>query len=256
MAARSHFGSSGRVTLDRPSRAPGPGGLAEARTLGPRGRDAAEDMADGGVLTLSRPQGGSSALVLAGEGSIGTPRGLSRSGPRSLQGTRGCSVPQKLQLERSLPSWPLGGADDLFAKFFAEVTLDAVEEQSFKRRLQDEVGPRYVHLRLNDNRTVSMPPHVEDNSPGMMGCQLWTGHPKVDRTMFIMDRSKEQNNKCTGDLAAQRNVPALRASSLQRKNFGRKHGPRGLDDSFRARVLNRPKKEPISTAPRSAMDMV
>mmetsp|Transcript_64003 Transcript_64003/g.177579 ORF Transcript_64003/g.177579 Transcript_64003/m.177579 type:complete len:184 (-) Transcript_64003:120-671(-) len=156
-----------------------------------------------------------------------------------------------MELERTLPP---GGADELFAKYFAEITLDVVEEQHFQKRLAEEAGPRYVHLRLNALGQVSIPPHVEENASGEMGRQLWTRHPKVDRTMFIMDRRLEGQDRSVRDLGAQRHVPALRASSLSKKNFGQKHGPRPLDDSFRSTVLNRSQKDPVATVPTGHMD--
>mmetsp|Transcript_16978 Transcript_16978/g.35976 ORF Transcript_16978/g.35976 Transcript_16978/m.35976 type:complete len:182 (-) Transcript_16978:56-601(-) len=157
-----------------------------------------------------------------------------------------------VNLDRTIPA---GGADEHFAKYFAEVTLDVVEEQHFKKRQSEEVGPRHVHLRLNAIGQVAFPPHIEENRNGEIGCQLWTGHAKVDRTMFIMDRRTEGTNRTRGDLGTQRHVPALRGS-CERKNFGKKPGPMPFSDSFRATVLNKSKKLPYSTAPQSHMDIV
>mmetsp|Transcript_65255 Transcript_65255/g.103400 ORF Transcript_65255/g.103400 Transcript_65255/m.103400 type:complete len:197 (+) Transcript_65255:45-635(+) len=145
-------------------------------------------------------------------------------------------------LERTLP-W--GGADEVFAKYFAEVTLDVVEEQTFQKRFAEEVGPRLVHLRKNAMGEPTIPPHVEENPPGQMVCQLWTGHPKVDRSMFIMDRTLEMQTRIVRDMGSQKHVPCLRAS-LDRKNFGRKPGPKPFTDSFRSIVLNSSRRPPHS----------
>mmetsp|Transcript_63259 Transcript_63259/g.206411 ORF Transcript_63259/g.206411 Transcript_63259/m.206411 type:complete len:186 (+) Transcript_63259:93-650(+) len=136
---------------------------------------------------------------------------------------------------------PLGGADELFAKYFSEVTLDVVEEQIFQKRCVEEAGPRLVHLRQNSIGQVTIPPHIEPNEHCIMGYQSWTKHPKVDRTMFIMDRRLEMQGRGRADLAAQRHVPALRAF-VERKNFGNKSGPRPLQDSFRAGIMNSARK--------------
>lgn len=143
-------------------------------------------------------------------------------------------------LRRSVPR---GGADELYAKYFAEVTLDVVEEQNFQLRYQDELGPRRVALRKNALGEVTVPPHIDQNAPTEMGCQLWTGHPKVDRTLFSMDRNLENQNQVVQHLGSQRNVPALRAMHSARKNHGSKQGPRPFQDSFRSMVLNRPKRD-------------
>mmetsp|Transcript_106370 Transcript_106370/g.343122 ORF Transcript_106370/g.343122 Transcript_106370/m.343122 type:complete len:200 (+) Transcript_106370:95-694(+) len=155
------------------------------------------------------------------------------------------------ELERTVPR---GGADELFAKYFAEIALDVVEEQTFRKRVAEEVGPRCVHLRLNAIGQVSLPPHIEENGPGEACCQLWTGHPKVDRNLFIQDRRIESKDRSTRELGTQRHVPALRASSVSKKNFGQKMGPRPFDDSFRSTILNRSKKEPVATQPVGHMD--
>lgn len=158
-----------------------------------------------------------------------------------------------MELARSIPP---GGADDRFAKYFAEITLDVVEEQTFQKRLQQETGPRCVHLRLNAIGQVAVPPHVEENARGEMCRQLWTGHPKVDRTMFILDRRLETQDRSVRDLGTQRHVPALRSSSISRKNYGQKPGPSPFEHSFRSGILNRPKKQPYSTVPRDHMDIL
>eukprot|EP00929_Paragymnodinium_shiwhaense_P016790 TRINITY_DN125421_c0_g1_i1.p2 TRINITY_DN125421_c0_g1~~TRINITY_DN125421_c0_g1_i1.p2 ORF type:complete len:196 (-),score=28.24 TRINITY_DN125421_c0_g1_i1:89-625(-) len=152
------------------------------------------------------------------------PRGVNRGDPRTV---------------------PRGGADDLYGRYFAEVTLDVVEEQTFQRRTLEEVGPRHVHLRQNSLGEVTIPPHLEENLHGYMTQQLWTGNPKVDRTLFIRDRQLEAHARCLKDLALQRHVPALRSSSLARKNFGSKLGPRPFDDSFRSIVLNSARRAPL-----------
>lgn len=118
-----------------------------------------------------------------------------------------------------------------------------VEEQTFQLRYQDELGPRRVALRKNALGEVTVPPHIEQNAGSEMGCQLWTGHPKVDRTLFSMDRNLETASKTTRDLGSQRNVPALRAMHSARRNFGSKQSSRPLQDSFRSMVLNGSKKD-------------
>jgi hypothetical protein len=145
------------------------------------------------------------------------------------------------ELERTLP-W--GGTDEVFAKHFAEVTLDIVEEQTYQKRIIEEVGPRLVHLRRNALGEATIPPHIEENAPGEMVRQLWTRHPKVDRSMFIMDRALESQTRTIRDMGSQKHVPCLRAS-LCRKNFGRKPGPKPFADSFRSIVLNSSKKSPM-----------
>lgn len=153
----------------------------------------------------------------------------------------------RANLERTVP-W--GGADESFAKYFAEVTLDVVEEQTYKKRVAEEVGPRLVHLRQNALGEATVPPHIEENRQGQMVQQKWTGHPKVDRTMFILDRQLESQQRVTKELGSQKHVPCLRAR-LERKNYGRKPGPTPFGDSFRSIVLNSSKKSPI---PVSHMD--
>lgn len=152
-------------------------------------------------------------------------------------------------LERTLPR---GGTDESFARYFAEITLDVVEEQTFQKRLDEEVGPRHVHLRQNALGEVTIPPHIEENHPGEQGCQMWTENLKVNRSMFILDRRLESHVRTLKDTAAQRHVPMLRAAP-GRKNFGVKSGPQPLNDSFRATVLNKARKSPLD---RSPMDML
>eukprot|EP00927_Polykrikos_kofoidii_P056679 TRINITY_DN50764_c0_g1_i1.p1 TRINITY_DN50764_c0_g1~~TRINITY_DN50764_c0_g1_i1.p1 ORF type:complete len:188 (-),score=33.07 TRINITY_DN50764_c0_g1_i1:247-744(-) len=147
----------------------------------------------------------------------------------------------RLGLDRSLPR---GGADEMYAKYFSEVTLDVCEEQIFKLRTMEEAGPRHVHLRRNQLGEVTIPPHVEENESGNMTQQLWTGHPKVDKTLFSKDRALESNLRGLRDMVHQRHVPALRAS-LERKNFGTKPGPRPFSSSFRAGIMNRNRKSPL-----------
>eukprot|EP00747_Dinoflagellata_sp_TGD_P163794 gnl/TRDRNA2_/TRDRNA2_182868_c0_seq1.p1 gnl/TRDRNA2_/TRDRNA2_182868_c0~~gnl/TRDRNA2_/TRDRNA2_182868_c0_seq1.p1 ORF type:complete len:214 (-),score=34.78 gnl/TRDRNA2_/TRDRNA2_182868_c0_seq1:125-670(-) len=148
-------------------------------------------------------------------------------------------------LERTIPRG--GATDDLFARYFSEVTLDAVEEQTFRKRYTEEVGPRHVHLRQNALGEVTLPPHIEENQSGDMVKQMWSGHPKVDRSMFIMDRINEGQARMLRDLHVQRHVPALRAAhdpALCKKNFGAKSGPAPLKESFRSIVLNSPRRPP------------
>mmetsp|Transcript_82951 Transcript_82951/g.173686 ORF Transcript_82951/g.173686 Transcript_82951/m.173686 type:complete len:175 (-) Transcript_82951:105-629(-) len=154
-------------------------------------------------------------------------------------------------LSRTLPS---GATDESYAKYFAELTLDVVEEQIFQKRMQEESGPRLVHLRQNAIGQVTIPPHVEQNGVSTARAQTWTNHPKVDRTMFIMDRRLEMQGRGRQDLASQRHVPALRAFDM-RKNFGSKSGPRPFQDSFRAGILNSSKKVPGHPAS-DAMDLL
>mmetsp|Transcript_61789 Transcript_61789/g.133911 ORF Transcript_61789/g.133911 Transcript_61789/m.133911 type:complete len:174 (+) Transcript_61789:31-552(+) len=147
-------------------------------------------------------------------------------------------------LERTVPR---GGASDHFAHYFSEVTLDVVEEATFKKRRQEEAGPRLVHLRQNCVGEITIPPHIELNVNRAMGCQLWTGHPKVDRSLYIIDRQHESLRKTTAELVFQKQVPALR-SSFDRKNFGTKLGSRPLADSFRAGILNSSRRTPLQIA--------
>ena len=46
-------------------------------------------------------------------------------------------------------SCPRPAGDELFATYFAEITLDVVEEQMFLKRAMEEPGPRYVHVQLS-----------------------------------------------------------------------------------------------------------
>eukprot|EP00913_Durusdinium_trenchii_P006475 g6086.t1 len=117
------------------------------------------------------------------------------------------------------------GGDELFAKYFAELTLDVIEEQTFLKRAMEEPGPRYV----------------------------WTGHPKVDRTLFIMDRQAEHRLRDLKSIGCQKNVPMLRGVAAK-KNYGSRAGPEPFGDSFRAKYLNGAKKHPVATAPASLMD--
>eukprot|EP00927_Polykrikos_kofoidii_P078880 TRINITY_DN7567_c0_g2_i1.p1 TRINITY_DN7567_c0_g2~~TRINITY_DN7567_c0_g2_i1.p1 ORF type:complete len:197 (-),score=6.95 TRINITY_DN7567_c0_g2_i1:266-856(-) len=113
----------------------------------------------------------------------------------------------RVSLERGVPR---GGADELYAKYFSEVYLDTVEEQTFKRRVIEEVGPRLVHLRLNAIGKVAIPAHIEENPAGEPPRQLWTGHAKVDRNLFVMDREHEIHSRRVKYLRVPRMVPALR----------------------------------------------
>mmetsp|Transcript_51951 Transcript_51951/g.97179 ORF Transcript_51951/g.97179 Transcript_51951/m.97179 type:complete len:162 (-) Transcript_51951:177-662(-) len=147
------------------------------------------------------------------------------------------------------------GGDELFAKYFAEITLDIVEEQTFLKRALEDPGPRYVHLRRTSIGTVTIPPHIEENRPGSFKGQVWTGHPKVDRTLFIMDRRAENRLREVKTVGTQKNIPMLRGVAASKKNYGTKLGPEPFGDSFRAKYLNSAKKKyPVATAPPSLMD--
>eukprot|EP00440_Ansanella_granifera_P012451 gb/GFBE01013533.1/.p1 GENE.gb/GFBE01013533.1/~~gb/GFBE01013533.1/.p1 ORF type:complete len:159 (+),score=40.66 gb/GFBE01013533.1/:1-477(+) len=148
---------------------------------------------------------------------------------------------------------PVEGGDELFAKYFAEITLDVVEEETFRKRTLEEPGPRYVHLRRSAIGTVTVPPHIEENKPGQMNNQVWTGHPKVDRTMFIMDRRLEHQQRDVKTVACQKNIPMLRGT-LGRKNFGTKMGAEPFAESHRAKRMNGPKRPPLATLPATYMD--
>eukprot|EP00933_Yihiella_yeosuensis_P050155 TRINITY_DN4791_c0_g1_i1.p1 TRINITY_DN4791_c0_g1~~TRINITY_DN4791_c0_g1_i1.p1 ORF type:complete len:159 (+),score=35.04 TRINITY_DN4791_c0_g1_i1:123-599(+) len=150
---------------------------------------------------------------------------------------------------------PLAGGDDLFAKYFAEVTLDCVEEEIFRKRCLEEAGPRYVHLRRSAIGTVTVPPHVEGNKPEQACTQDWTGHPKVDRTLFIMDRRAEHQQKQTNNIATQKQVPLLR-SAVGNKHFGTKLRPEPFTDTHRAKRMNGPKRPPYATLPPTYMDVM
>merc|ERR1712224_574104 len=63
--------------------------------------------------------------------------------------------------------------------------------------------------------------------------------------MFIIDRTLENQTRVVKELGSQRHVPCLRAS-LERKNFGRKPGPKPFGDSYRSMVLNSSKKSPLA----------
>ncbi|CAE7457803.1 unnamed protein product [Symbiodinium pilosum] len=118
----------------------------------------------------------------------------------------------------------------------------------------EEPGPRYVHLRRSSIGTVTVPPHIEENQPGRELAQMWTGHPKVDRTLFILDRRAEQRLREVKAVGTQKNVPMLRGVARSMKNYGTRLGPEPFGDSFRAKYLNSQKKFPVSTAPPSLMD--
>eukprot|EP00933_Yihiella_yeosuensis_P050156 TRINITY_DN4791_c0_g2_i1.p1 TRINITY_DN4791_c0_g2~~TRINITY_DN4791_c0_g2_i1.p1 ORF type:complete len:158 (+),score=27.43 TRINITY_DN4791_c0_g2_i1:45-518(+) len=147
---------------------------------------------------------------------------------------------------------PLQGGDHLFANYFAEITLDIVEEEIFRKRCLEEAGPRYVHLRRSAIG-VTVPPHVEDNTSGQICTQDWTGHPKVDRTLFIMDRRAENQQRQTRGIVMQKNVPLLR-SAVGNKNLGTKLSPEPFTESHRAKRMNGPKPAPLSTLPPTYMD--
>jgi len=145
-------------------------------------------------------------------------------------------------IEKTLPKG--GATDENIGKYFAEVTLDVSEEANFLRRATGEdreVGPRHVHLRTNAMGEITMPPHLVENMPGEYFCQKWTDHPKIDRNMFILDRTFEDTERQLRALVTQRDVPVLTADSLA-KIPSRKFG------SFRSKILNAPKKEPFPTA--------
>mmetsp|Transcript_9373 Transcript_9373/g.16604 ORF Transcript_9373/g.16604 Transcript_9373/m.16604 type:complete len:189 (-) Transcript_9373:114-680(-) len=148
---------------------------------------------------------------------------------------------------------PLEGGDELYAKYFAEVTLDVVEEETFKKRTFEEPGPRYVHLRRSAIGTVTVPPHVEENKSGEINNQVWTGHPKVDRTLFIMDRRAEHQHRDTKSVATQKNIPMLRGN-LGKKNFGTKLGHEPFLHSHRSARMNGPLRPPFATLPPTHMD--
>ncbi|CAE7375059.1 unnamed protein product [Symbiodinium necroappetens] len=149
---------------------------------------------------------------------------------------------------------PSQGGDELFAKYFAEITLDVVEEHTFLKRAMEEPGPRYVHLRRSSIGTVTVPPHIEENQPGKLVSQVWTGHPKVDRTLFIMDRRAENRLREVKAVGTQKSIPMLRGVACSKKNYGARLGPEPFGDSFRAKYLNSQKKSPVATAPPTLMD--
>jgi len=157
---------------------------------------------------------------------------------------------RELALDRTVPEQ---GTEHRYAKHFAEVTLDVVEEQTFRKRREEEVGPRNVHLRLNALGYVMIPPHIEENGPGEMMIQRWTGHPKVDRSLFIVDHQIESSVRATKDISSQRHIPALRAVA-GKKNFGAKPGPAPFDNSFRSTVLNKNRQTVFTKFGRGAMD--
>eukprot|EP00746_Dinoflagellata_sp_MGD_P161263 gnl/MRDRNA2_/MRDRNA2_88343_c0_seq1.p1 gnl/MRDRNA2_/MRDRNA2_88343_c0~~gnl/MRDRNA2_/MRDRNA2_88343_c0_seq1.p1 ORF type:complete len:174 (+),score=36.82 gnl/MRDRNA2_/MRDRNA2_88343_c0_seq1:119-640(+) len=146
-------------------------------------------------------------------------------------------------LEKTMPKG--GSTDDAFAKFFSEVTLDVVEENSFRKRQEEEVGPRHVHLRTNAVGEITVPPHLVENPPGEHYCQAWTGHEKVDRNMFILDRVYEGTERQLKNLVSQRDVPVLTAR-LGKQPIGKRTDVSGYGESFRANVLNAKKKDPIA----------
>mmetsp|Transcript_50333 Transcript_50333/g.81602 ORF Transcript_50333/g.81602 Transcript_50333/m.81602 type:complete len:167 (-) Transcript_50333:135-635(-) len=148
---------------------------------------------------------------------------------------------------------PLEGGDELYAKYFAEVTLDIVEEENFKKRRLQESGPRQVHLRRSAIGTVTVPPHVEENPAGQLCMQGWTGHPKVDRTLFIMDRRAELQLRDKRNVSSMRNVPMLRGA-IGRKNFGQKLGAEPFAESHRSARMNGPRRDPLATLPPTYMD--
>eukprot|EP00931_Biecheleriopsis_adriatica_P092018 TRINITY_DN65858_c0_g1_i1.p1 TRINITY_DN65858_c0_g1~~TRINITY_DN65858_c0_g1_i1.p1 ORF type:complete len:156 (-),score=24.27 TRINITY_DN65858_c0_g1_i1:94-561(-) len=150
-------------------------------------------------------------------------------------------------------SIPSSGGDEYYAKYFAEITLDIVEEEMFRKRTLEEPGPRYVHLRRSDIGTVTIPPHISENKPGMINDQEWTGHPKVDRTLFIKDRQLENQQRDQKSIATQKNIPMLRGS-LGKKNFGTKLGNEPLLASHRSARMNGPKRPPLATLPATYMD--
>ncbi|CAJ1343719.1 unnamed protein product [Effrenium voratum] len=137
------------------------------------------------------------------------------------------------------------GGDELFAKYFSEITLDIIEEQTFLKRAMEEPGPRYVHLRRSSIGTVTIPPHIEENCQGEFN-QVWTGHPKVDRTLFILDRRAENRLRDVKSIGNQRNIPMLRGVACSKKNYGARLGNEPLGDSFRAKYMNGVKKPPLT----------
>mmetsp|Transcript_13034 Transcript_13034/g.23974 ORF Transcript_13034/g.23974 Transcript_13034/m.23974 type:complete len:206 (+) Transcript_13034:64-681(+) len=157
------------------------------------------------------------------------------------------------RLDRTIPE---GGIDENFAQFFAEVTLDCIEEQLFNKRINVEVGPRLVHLRRNALEQVTIPPHIEENKLGRSYEQKWTGHPKVDKSLFMQDRVLEYANTTTRNIAMEKSAPALRAAARDnKKNFGTKPGPTPFGDSYRASLLNRPRKAPAIGSPLDTLPM-
>ncbi|CAL1142608.1 unnamed protein product [Cladocopium goreaui] len=120
----------------------------------------------------------------------------------------------------------------------------------------EEPGPRYVHLRRSSIGTVTIPPHIQENSSGEFNKQVWTGHPKVDRTLFIMDRQAEHRLRDVKSVGSQKNAPMLRGVACSKKNYGSRIGPEPFGDSFRAKYLNGVKKHPVATAPTSLMDTI
>eukprot|EP00971_Amphidinium_carterae_P133007 2633672-Amphidinium_carterae.1 len=176
-----------------------------------------------------------------------SPRALADASSRYPLGLK----KQARRLDRTIPE---GGIDENFAQYFAEVTLDCIEEQLFNKRISAEVGPRLVHLRQTVLEQVTIPPHIEENKLGRSYEQKWTGHPKVDKCLFMQDRALEYANGTTRNIAMEKSAPALRAAARDsKKNFGTKPGPTPFGDSFRATLLNRPRKEPSMGSPLDAL---
>lgn len=140
---------------------------------------------------------------------------------------------------------PKGGAtEENHGKYFAEVCLDVVEEAKFQQRLVEEVGPRHVHLRTNAMGEITMPPHMAENLPGENFCQAWTSHGKIDRNMFVLDRTFEGTERQLRALVTQRDVPVLIADQPAKKVLDAAEAKR----SFRSKILNAPRKPPFPTA--------
>eukprot|EP00930_Biecheleria_cincta_P015717 TRINITY_DN13009_c0_g1_i1.p1 TRINITY_DN13009_c0_g1~~TRINITY_DN13009_c0_g1_i1.p1 ORF type:complete len:181 (+),score=38.82 TRINITY_DN13009_c0_g1_i1:67-543(+) len=150
---------------------------------------------------------------------------------------------------------PPEGGDELVAKYFAEITLDVVEQSLFRKRCMEEPGPRFVHLRRTAVGVVTVPPHIEENKPGKEPGQVWTGHPKVDRTMFIMDRRLELQRRQVKEISGQKNIPMLRGI-LGKKNFGTKMTSEPLMESHRSARMNSSKRPPFATLPPIHMDIM
>merc|ERR1712118_170082 len=128
---------------------------------------------------------------------------------------------------------PRGSTCDAFANHFSEVHLDNVEENNFNLKRQQEAGPRFVHLRTNAVGQITVPPHVVENPKGKYHLQAWTGHEKVDRNLFLLDRTYEATERQLQNVVTQRDVPVL-TSRLGKQPLGKKTDVHHYGSSFRA----------------------